>query len=94
MREPDRLAEFRQSMARQSNAIVSPIFIFPPMAGNPQLRKGKSIQIIGIFPIFVAFDSAETWAHPNCFTSMRKRLPTVVAGVPPDYFSPTGQFMG
>lgn len=56
--------------------------------------KSKSIQIIGDIPIFVAFDSADVWSHPDLFFLNRKGKPTSVAGVPPDYFSPTGQLWG
>ena len=61
------------------------------------LRKytsSKNIQIIGDIPIFVAHDSAEVWSHPELFYLNRKGNPTVVAGVPPDYFSKTGQLWG
>ena len=54
----------------------------------------KGIQIIGDVPIFVAYDSADVWANPELFKLDGNRLPTVVAGVPPDYFSKTGQLWG
>lgn len=54
----------------------------------------KSIQIIGDIPIFVAYDSTDVWSHPELFYLDQKGKPTVVAGVPPDYFSPTGQLWG
>jgi 4-alpha-glucanotransferase len=54
----------------------------------------KGIRIIGDMPIFVAFDSSDVWAHPDLFYLDEKGQPTVVAGVPPDYFSPTGQLWG
>ena len=52
------------------------------------------IKIIGDIPIFVAYDSAEVWAHPELFYLDEHGKPTVVAGVPPDYFSATGQLWG
>ena len=52
------------------------------------------IQVIGDIPIFVAHDSADVWANPDVFYLDRAGRPTVVAGVPPDYFSPTGQRWG
>jgi 4-alpha-glucanotransferase len=52
------------------------------------------IQIVGDIPIFVAHDSADVWAHPELFYMDESGKPTVVAGVPPDYFSPTGQLWG
>ncbi len=54
----------------------------------------KNIQIIGDIPIFVAYDSADAWSHPELFYLDENGLPTCVAGVPPDYFSPTGQLWG
>ena len=54
----------------------------------------KGVQIIGDIPIFVAYDSSDVWAHPDLFHLDKNGKPTVVAGVPPDYFSPTGQLWG
>ncbi|HVF25947.1 MAG TPA: 4-alpha-glucanotransferase, partial [Anaerolineales bacterium] len=54
----------------------------------------RHIQIIGDIPIFIAYDSADAWANPELFFLDENSLPTVVAGVPPDYFSPTGQLWG
>ncbi|MCX6066463.1 MAG: 4-alpha-glucanotransferase, partial [Chloroflexi bacterium] len=55
---------------------------------------GQGIQIIGDIPIFVAMDSADAWSHPDLFFLDEAGIPSVVAGVPPDYFSPTGQLWG
>ena len=52
------------------------------------------IQVVGDVPIFVAFDSADVWQHPELFQLDDQLAPTVVAGVPPDYFSETGQLWG
>lgn len=54
----------------------------------------KGIAIIGDTPIFVAFDSADVWANKELFYLDEKGYPTIVAGVPPDYFSETGQLWG
>ena len=54
----------------------------------------KDIKIIGDIPIFIAYDSADAWSNPDLFFLDEDSLPTVVAGVPPDYFSPTGQLWG
>ena len=45
------------------------------------------IRIVGDVPIFVAYDSADVWAHPELFELDEELRPTVVSGVPPDYFS-------
>lgn len=54
----------------------------------------RGIRIIGDFPIFVAHDSADVWINPDQFKLDADGKPLVVAGVPPDYFSSTGQFWG
>lgn len=55
---------------------------------------GKGVEIIGDTPIFIAYLSAEVWAHPDLFELDAEGRPTVVAGVPPDFFSATGQRWG
>jgi 4-alpha-glucanotransferase len=55
---------------------------------------GKGIGLIGDVPIFVSIDSSDVWASPEYFLLDDQRHPTVVAGVPPDYFSATGQLWG
>lgn len=52
------------------------------------------ISVIGDLPIYVAFDSADAWANPSLFLFDADCRPTHVAGVPPDYFSATGQLWG
>ena len=52
------------------------------------------IQIVGDLPIFVAHDSADVWTNPEEFKLDKNGTPLVVAGVPPDYFSTTGQLWG
>ncbi|HXG67717.1 MAG TPA: 4-alpha-glucanotransferase [Blastocatellia bacterium] len=54
----------------------------------------RRIRIIGDMPIFVAYDSADVWTHPEMFKLDENGNPIVVAGVPPDYFSATGQLWG
>ena len=54
----------------------------------------RGIKLIGDIPIFVAHDSADVWTHPHQFKLNEAGAPTVVAGVPPDYFSATGQLWG
>ncbi len=54
----------------------------------------KGIKIIGDIPIYVAFDSADTWASPELFLLDKKNVPIDVAGCPPDAFSATGQLWG
>jgi 4-alpha-glucanotransferase len=54
----------------------------------------RGIQIVGDVPIFVAHDSADVWTNPDQFKLNSDGTPIVVAGVPPDYFSKTGQYWG
>ena len=54
----------------------------------------NNIKILGDAPIFISPDSADVWANPERFLLDKDGRPTAVAGVPPDYFSPTGQHWG
>jgi 4-alpha-glucanotransferase len=54
----------------------------------------RGLAIIGDIPIFVAYDSADVWSQPELFLLDDREKPAVVAGVPPDYFSSTGQLWG
>ncbi len=54
----------------------------------------RGVRIIGDIPIYVSYDSADVWANPKLFKLDKDNNPTVVAGVPPDYFSATGQRWG
>ncbi|MHB2019955.1 MAG: 4-alpha-glucanotransferase [Candidatus Xenobia bacterium] len=51
----------------------------------------RRVALVGDVPIFVAYDSADVWAHPELFKLDAELKPTAVSGVPPDYFSPEGQ---
>lgn len=54
----------------------------------------RGIQIIGDIPIYTNYDSADTWAHPDLFDLDENRERAFLSGVPPDYFSATGQLWG
>ena len=56
--------------------------------------KERGIRLFGDMPIFVAYDSADVWAHPERFRLDEQGQAQVVAGVPPDYFAETGQRWG
>ncbi|MET4024823.1 4-alpha-glucanotransferase [Marinobacter sp. MBR-99] len=56
--------------------------------------RDRGVLLFGDIPIFVAHDSADVWAHPDMFKLDAQGQPLVVAGVPPDYFSPDGQHWG
>ena len=59
-----------------------------------QYANERGVLLFGDVPIFVAHDSAEVWAHREYFDLLEDGHPRVVAGVPPDYFSETGQRWG
>lgn len=89
------LQEFRSANAKdiQRHAFRQFLF-FRQWRALKEYAHQLGIRIIGDAPIFVAYDSAEVWAHPELFYLDKEGLPTVVAGVPPDYFSATGQLWG
>lgn len=94
-RAPDALARAREELAREVeyHQFVQHRFFrdYGRVQGEARTR---GIRLIGDMPIFVAFDSADVWAHPELFFLDAANAPTVVAGVPPDYFSATGQLWG
>lgn len=59
-----------------------------------QYANSKGVAFVGDIPIFVAYDSADVWSKKEAFRLDDNALPTHVAGVPPDYFSVTGQLWG
>lgn len=94
-RQPKALAQARESLAEQISRVMFAQFLFfRQWAALRDYAHGKGIQVIGDIPIFVAMDSADVWSHPELFYLDEAGTPTVVAGVPPDYFSPTGQLWG
>lgn len=69
-------------------------FFFRQWKRIKEYANSKGIKIVGDIPIFVAFDSADAWSNPELFLFDKDRKPFKVAGVPPDYFSETGQLWG
>ncbi len=63
-------------------------------AGLRAFARSKGVRVIGDAPIFVSGDSADVWAHPELFLLNADGEASVVAGVPPDYFSEDGQLWG
>lgn len=94
-REPMALAEARECFATE---IRFHEFVqwsaFTQWASLRQYANDRGVEIIGDIPIFVDHDSADVWAHQENFKLDERGLPTVVAGVPPDAFSATGQRWG
>ncbi|MEL3905739.1 MAG: 4-alpha-glucanotransferase [Treponema sp.] len=73
---------------------VIQFFFFEQWKTLKAYANGKGISIIGDIPIFVAPDSSDVWANQSLFQLNEDGVPLVVAGVPPDYFSATGQLWG
>jgi 4-alpha-glucanotransferase len=94
-RRPDSLAEISRQLEK---AVAEQKYMqwqfFRQWQGIKKHANHHGIEIIGDLPIFVAFDSADVWANPQLFHLDERGRPTVVAGVPPDYFSETGQLWG
>lgn len=94
-REPAEIR--RQEQASQSSIVrwaFYQMLFFRQWEELRQHARRRGIRIIGDVPIFAAEDSADVWAHPELFCLDAELHPTVVAGVPPDYFAPTGQLWG
>jgi 4-alpha-glucanotransferase len=68
--------------------------LFEQWANLKHYANEHHVDLFGDMPIFVAHDSADVWASPDLFLLNEQGQPTVVAGVPPDYFSETGQRWG
>lgn len=94
-RDPVALAVLRHSEESTIRKIRRQQFV---LAGSwARIRRhatDRGIALFGDIPIFVAHDSAETWAQPDNFLLDSEGQPTYVTGVPPDYFSATGQRWG
>ncbi len=73
---------------------VIQFFFFEQWTALKSYANGKGISIIGDIPIFVASDSSDVWANQKLFQLNANGTPKFVAGVPPDYFSATGQLWG
>jgi 4-alpha-glucanotransferase len=94
-REPGALGEARQELAGAIAQYRFEQFLFYRQWG--QLRRhanDRGVLIFGDIPLYVADDSADVWSHREAFRLDDAGRPTFVAGVPPDYFSATGQRWG
>ena len=95
VREPGAMNEARGELAEAVARHRFAQFLFFRQWGDLKRHANEhGIQLIGDLPIFISSDSADVWANPNLFFLDEHRQPIVVAGVPPDYFSATGQLWG
>jgi 4-alpha-glucanotransferase len=94
-RAPEALAKARTDLHDQiERERFSQFIFFKQWFELKAYCKQRGIKIIGDIPIFVAHDSVDVWTNSDQFKLNADGLPIVVAGVPPDYFSETGQFWG
>jgi len=94
-RDPAILKEFRNELSSEVDYHRFAQFQFFRQWEKVRERcRRHGIKIMGDIPIYVAHDSADVWAHPELFRLDEQGQPTAVAGVPPDYFSATGQLWG
>lgn len=95
LRRPEALRAARQQLAEAIHRHRFQQFIFDRQwsALRDHARR-RGVRLIGDLPIFVSLDSADVWASPELFLLDSLRRPVFQAGVPPDYFSATGQLWG
>jgi len=94
-RDPGALEKFRQTNLAEIMAIYWQQYqLYCLWQQISDYASDRDIYLFGDMPLFVAHDSADVWAHQQYFLLDEQGMPTVVAGVPPDYFSKTGQHWG
>ncbi|MDZ4200393.1 MAG: 4-alpha-glucanotransferase [Kiritimatiellia bacterium] len=94
-RDPVALAEARRRLRREMDDVRIGQFLFDRQWRRlRRYAREKGVSLLGDLPFFVAHDSADVWANPHLFYLDSDGRPTVVAGVPPDYFSADGQRWG
>lgn len=95
LRDPAALEEKRRELAGDIAFQQYLQYLFRRQwAGLKAYANGKGIRILGDIPIYVSMDSADTWVSPELFQLDENRLPTAVAGCPPDAFAANGQVWG
>ncbi|MCA9934453.1 MAG: 4-alpha-glucanotransferase [Ardenticatenaceae bacterium] len=94
-REPAAMKQWSEKLAEEvSRHKFLQFLFFRQWLALKQYANERDIQIVGDIPIFVAYDSADVWANPDLFFLNEDGSPQFIAGVPPDYFSATGQRWG
>jgi 4-alpha-glucanotransferase len=94
-RDPAALQRARRELAGELEAHAFAQFAFAEQWGALRRHcRSRGVELLGDLPIYVALDSAEVWAHRELFHVDAAGTPSIVAGVPPDYFSATGQLWG
>jgi 4-alpha-glucanotransferase len=94
-RQPAALARARRELANEmEESRFAQFLLYRQGARLREHAHDRGIRLIGDLPFFVSPDSSDVWAHPQLFLLDEQYRPAFVAGVPPDYFSPTGQLWG
>ncbi len=94
-RDPQALARMRDELGHALNVTrVTQFAFFEQWRALHQAARRRGIRVIGDVAIFVDYDSADVWTHPDIFQLDQNLNPTSVSGVPPDAFSATGQRWG
>src|SRR4029453_12046031 len=94
-RDPAAMTRWSRRLEREIRLYKLTQFLFFDQWARVRDRcHARSIEVLGDLPIFVAHDSADVWSRRELFRLDAAGRPTVVAGVPPDYFSATGQLWG
>ncbi|MEO8597497.1 MAG: 4-alpha-glucanotransferase [Candidatus Solibacter sp.] len=94
-RVPSAIVRARYELADDIDEVRFAQFLLNRQAGKlKEYARSKGIRLIGDLPFFVAPDSSDVWANPELFLLDEHLRPRVVAGVPPDYFSTSGQLWG
>jgi 4-alpha-glucanotransferase len=94
-RVPAALAMARRELADQVELVCFAQFLlFRQVQRLKHYAHDKGVRLIGDLPFFVSPDSSDVWANPEVFLLDEQQRPSVVAGVPPDYFSADGQLWG
>ena len=95
LRKPKALAKYRKQYEDDIRYYIFQQYYFAKQwKALKEYANQKGISIVGDIPIYVAFDSADTWANPELFQLDDLCTPIAVAGCPPDFFSATGQLWG
>ena len=94
-RDPKAMKELRKELSESVEKEKFLQFLFFQQWNDlKSYCQSKGVHFFGDIPFYVGYESADVWAHPNIFKLRSNRAPKAVAGVPPDYFSETGQLWG
>ena len=95
LRRPEAVERYKKECANDINYVCYIQYLFfKQWSALVDYAHSKNVSIIGDMPIYVALDSVDVWANPECFDLDEKGFPREVAGVPPDNFTADGQLWG